>query len=1189
MLSSVERILEGKYNTENHALALSVPMLELSVSENEVCEGSFNISGPSDVFVEGTISATGLRMKTGVEFFSGRDNDISYSFDAAGLSEGEIVKGEIRIISNQGEYLLPYEVRIEANQVNTDLGKIRNLFHFTNLARADWAEAVRLFHSERFEGILGGVDRQYVGIYRGLRNGENKEQNLEEFLLYVKKKQPAEFIIDNPNIKIEDVLGVVEKHIGINRNGWGYSDLRVSCDADFIVLEKDYIHQDDFDGNFYRLSYSVIEERLHEGRNFATVILSNAYNEIRISITVTEHPVNRKVVEIGRSAKHLIVDMMKYYEAFRLRKISTTTWIEETTRIIDKLMELEPENKGFELLHIQILITAERYNEANWRLEQLEGFISDTKDHALYCYYYYLSTLINRTAEYTDEVTRVIEDIFSNHNNEWRLGWLLLYLSEESARSPLYRWERLSKQYKSGATSPVIYVEAYQILNNNPTVLTSLGSFEKQILKYSARKQVLTPEIVEQFIYLLGQNKNYDSSLLPLLTECYNTSPSDDVLKAIVSLLINTDRHDKVAHKWYTKAIERTLRITKLYEYYMLSLDMDEAEEIPKLVLMYFAFDSALDAEHNAYLYAYVYKNKELYPDLFENYKDAIERFVSFEILKGHNNRNLTYLYRNMITETMITPDIAEGLKEALFTCMVRPVRESVNSVILYYDDLNLSYEYRLNRDGRVYIPIYGANYHLILVDKNENKYAREEEFELVRFMVPDKLASHLKDVVSDILFDMWRCKEGRDLHSVSEDNCDAMRRIADNEHVTESLRQTIKSRLIDYYYNHDMMEELDDIISGLNIEDVSNKSISSIIQFMTQRGMYDKAYEWLSYTGGDEIDAKTIVRLCSRIMRDDGGRCYPADDKVMLSLIYRAFEKGKYDELLLGYMVQYIECTSKEMRDIWRVATEYGIDTKPLEKRFITQLLYSNAFVPGTVPIFLSYSQKRADRKTCIAFLSQVCFDYFVNEKVLESEYVNELQSYIDEDEDIPFVCKLAYTRYYSKDAENLNEKISRTIVIYLKQILSKGMYFAYFKDYARSVTYMHRFMDKTIIEYRVPIGSKASIHYMTEKNSDEEGEYIKEDMKDMYHGICVKQFVLFFGERLQYYIVEQDSDGEHLTESSTVTANEMDSHENLSRYTMINDIAISRTLGDYDTMDGLLTEYFKDEYLIDQLFKLC
>lgn len=1189
MLSSVDRILEGKFNTENHALSLSSPVLEFSVSAGRLYEGSFNIEGPLNVFTEGAVSTTGNRLSLKIDNFSGQNNEIPYSFDASGLAEGDVIRGEIRIISNQGEYLLPYEAKIEADKISTDLGNIKNLFHFTNLARTDWKAAVSLFHTKEFEQILGGSDRHYLGIYKGLVTGENKEQSVEEFLLYIKKKQPAEFIIDNPNIKIENVVGTLTKHLGINRNGWGYSDLKLSTDVDFITLKQTYVTQEDFDGNFCRVNYEVCEDKLHEGRNYGSIYLRNAYNDIRIPVCVTEHPVDRHLVDTKKNVKHLTVDLMKYYEAFRLRKISTNSWVEYTTDIIDKLMELEPDNIGFELMHIQILITGERYNEANWRLEQLEEAVEETKNYAIYCYYHYLTTLIDRTQEHTDEVADVVERIFANHQDEWRLGWLLLYLSEETAKSPLARWERLARQFKAGAFSPVIYVEAYQILSNNPTVMTTLGSFEKQILKYTAKKGVLKSEIVEQFIYLLGMNKNYDRSLYSLLTECYKVSPTDDVLKAIVTLLINTDAKSKSAHEWYKEAVLHSLRITRLYEYYMLSLDMESDEEIPKMVLMYFAFDSTLDAVHNAYLYAYVYKMRDTAPELYESYREAIERFVSFELLKGHNNKDLTYLYRSLITESMITPDTAPGLMNALFTCKIKPVREEINSVILYYDYLDEATEYRILPTGEIYLPIYGSDYHLVLLDKYQNRYIREEEYSLTRFMVPERLSGFIKGKVNDIHFDLWRCMDGRALRAIDEDNVYAVKNISESNSVQTYIRQSAKAHLIDYYFDNDMMDELDELIESLEISDIAISSLKNTIQYMIQRAMYDKAYEWVCQTGADIIDAKTLSKLCLKIMNKEGGYTYPAGDEVMLSFVYRAFEQGKHDPVLANYLVQNMNATSKELRDIWRAANDYRLDTTPLEKRLLEQVLYSNAYVPGIVPIFVSFAQKKVDKNLCLAYLAQISFDFFVNDKVLDEAYLEVMQSYIDEDEDIPFVCKLAYTKFYSKDAENLKEKVSRSVVVFLKEIMQRGMCFAYFKDYARSITYMHRFLDKTIIEYRVPEGTKASIHYMLEKNSDTEGEYVKEEMKNMYHGICVKQMVLFFGERLQYYIVEQDGEGERLTESSTMTVNDMDSHDNLSRYTIINDISIARTLGDYDTMERLLVEYFRNEYLLEEMFELC
>ena len=81
-------------------------------------------------------------------------------------------------------------------------------------------------------------------------------------------------------------------------------------------------------------------------------------------------------------------------------------------------------------------------------------------------------------------------------------------------------------------------------------------------------------------------------------------------------------------------------------------------------------------------------------------------------------------------------------------------------------------------------------------------------------------------------------------------------------------------------------------------------------------------------------------------------------------------------------------------------------------------------------------------------------------------------------------------------------------------------------------------------------------------------------EEMKDMFAGICVKEFILFFGERLQFYITEDSGSGEQLTKSGAVNKSDIGQDSFESRFTVLNDIMIGRTLHDYDTVGDLLRE---------------
>ena len=76
------------------------------------------------------------------------------------MEEGDSLNGAFRIISNQGEYFVPYHVAITQGTIDSELRDIRNLFHFANLARTTAPEAVKRFYSGHFVRVFTGGDRQ---------------------------------------------------------------------------------------------------------------------------------------------------------------------------------------------------------------------------------------------------------------------------------------------------------------------------------------------------------------------------------------------------------------------------------------------------------------------------------------------------------------------------------------------------------------------------------------------------------------------------------------------------------------------------------------------------------------------------------------------------------------------------------------------------------------------------------------------------------------------------------------------------------------------------------------------------------------------------------------------------------------------------------------------------------------------
>lgn len=1184
MRQVVEEILQGKFNVDSGSLDFSCPRIELSLHADTACEGFFLVYGPKGQVTEGHVVSSDLRMVCVTEIFSGSQDEILYRFDARGMEVGEEVRGNFYIISNHGEYYLPFRVSIVPEVIDSSLGPVKNLFHFTNLAKSSWEEAVKLFYSQEFKAVFTGNDRQHYAAYKGLAAVPGNEHNVEEFLLEINKKKAVEYIPEEKEIKIEDPLETTRYALVINRNGWGYTHLRIAVEGEFLQVKEDVATDSAFLGNIYRVYYYVQHEKLHAGNNYGAILLIQEHETTRIPVTVVRHAAGRKLLGLQREKKQLTVEVMAYYQAFRLKKIGTKTWLTETNKLLGRMAEIDDKDISVKLFTAQMLLTEERYNEGRWLIEKQKEQVEQSKDAdpAMWCYYLYLTTLYSKDDQYVDEVASVVERIYERNRGNWRIAWLLLYLSEEYVKSPSRKWVLLEELFGYHCTSPVIYIEAWNIIRANPAMLTKLDLFEQQILIYAVRNDLLKEDVIRQIVYLAQHQRGYSESLYKILAGCYEKMPDNEILQAVCSLLIKGNCRGERYFAWYRAGVEENLRITRLYEYYMMSVSLEHEEPLPKMILMYFAYQSDLHYEITAYLYAYVHRHREELPDIYVNYTAAMERFVLEQIKRGRVNKDLAYLYRHIISLPMIDEESAQALASLLFVREIRVDSDKVKEVIL-------SYPYRIDQKsypvtgGKALVPIYDANCRILLGDGEGNRYTVSVKYREETLLSPVRLALMISPFVRNhIGYAIYMCYEYQTTLTVQDDNADLFALLAQSDRIEQDTRRMFRRMLVDFYYEKDRMRELDDYLLSLHPEEILPKDRKEVVRCMVNRGMYEEAYEWVQRYGPYSMDAKTLLKLCSRLLdfQEIEG------DPLMTGVLFYVMQKGKYDDNVLRYLVHYFNGSIKEMRDVWKTAEAFGVDTYGLCERMIVQMLYTGAHVGEKIEIFRSYNRSGGSERLRAAFLSQCCYDYAIGEQITEN-YVFEsvLQLYLEQ---VPLhlVCEIAYLRYYAENRSNQTDTVKKACVAFLHDLLAKQIVLPLYKEYQGYLPQMDAYLDKTMVEYRVSPGNRAVIHYVIQSEGGQEEEYHKEEMRDMFGGICVKEFVLFFGERLQYYITEETDGGEQLTKSGTINKSDIGQENFESRFSMLNDIMIGKTLQDYDTVDSLLQEYYRQDHMVEEIF---
>ena len=132
--------------------------------------------------------------------------------------------------------------------------------------------------------------------------------------------------------------------------------------------------------------------------------------------------------------------------------------------------------------------------------------------------------------------------------------------------------------------------------------------------------------------------------------------------------------------------MERNIRITRLYEYYIETMDASFAEVLPQVIRMYFSYSNTLAGQKKALIYAIVSKNREKDRHTFQSYRPAMEVFTARQIQKGRMNREYAALYRTFLKKPE-DPDSAKAIANVLFTHHVTCENPKITRVIVCHPE----------------------------------------------------------------------------------------------------------------------------------------------------------------------------------------------------------------------------------------------------------------------------------------------------------------------------------------------------------------------------------------------------------------------------------------------------------------------------------------------------------------------
>ena len=923
-----------EYNISDKGLSITPAQIRVQAAPGEIAEGEFVVAGTPGTTLTGFMTSDSFHMQLRRESFAGNPDRVSWRFDARSLQEGDAVEGTIRIVSNRGEYKLPFTAeavrREDAGRTLQEAGRAADpdaarytgpntaAARFLSLAEEDWGSAVKLFYKKEFEEALV-TDREKM-LYRGLSRYPGNEQNVEEFLIAACGKEPVEFIVDAKEIRTE-ILDISrssreaetsEYRIAVRRRGRGYTRLKATMSGSFLSPSASVLDGEDFIGDASSLVYRVERHRLHAGRNFGRITLQSPYQTIEIPVEIVYRRRGDGRARQEREAGRTLLEMMRHYERLRIvwaaqlqgeqAGFGEGEWLRQADELVKRLSFLRRDSILPGLYGVQLLLMQNRVHQAVMELEAIRRRLAEVKQGEVlemgyvqyrgeteieYLYRMFLTALAYHDADIiTPRVGRILRERYRRSPDDWRAAWMMMQLLPEYAPGTASRWNFIKKQFTNGCRSPLFYLEAWDMIYADPEYLSLKedrrtgryggDAFERQVLVYALKKGLLDSSIMEYVLDRIDRRREFSRSLYHVLSTAYAQEKmrplQTEILRSICMMLIRGNVTSPEAFVWFSMALDKGLSITRLAECYLQSMPDDYTGVIPEAVIRMSSRGSMLPAGSRAYLYRYLYTNRHRYPDVYERCREDIRNFLEVQISEHRMSENLAALYSSALKDAAIRPSNAGDLTKLSYLSHLRTTHLDMKKAVTVYAHSSKERAYNMEK-GNCILPVYGDDNVIFMEDAQQNRYTASVPYTCDRMMEPVHAPEQVSlEEMADLPFILEISGVMEESFEVKEETLQYCELLVRSASIAPSYRVRLKLRLMDYYGKTGDIEKLRAMAGTLAPEETERDDRIRSIELMERAGMYREAAEWITVNGTENCPAELLAAVAAGADEAAGG-----------------------------------------------------------------------------------------------------------------------------------------------------------------------------------------------------------------------------------------------------------------------------------------------------------------------------
>lgn len=1188
MKSKVEQYAKGDFYVEYPKVKLSKSYLQLKIEAGSIYTGTIDVTSDNDVAMKMMVYDDAYLLRFEDHSLIGRKGTITYHFDASKRMRGSTFEGKIHVIGNGMEKEIPYNIEIVAPFIDVNGVAIEDLMKFSALAEENWEKALQIFYSEEFARTLLGTQPEYQEAYHTLRDSLDKNQALEEFLVYIHKKRAMTLQVEHDRFQFRFPKMREEHELILKKNTWGYCKMEVKTDCKFILLHQQSICSMDFGKDLCKLSYTLDPEQLDETETASgSIILENTYQRIVVNIVI------RKPEEASRILVHKDHDrrlwkletaaVIHHYLDYRIGLLSLEQFIEKVRTALQHLIELRPQMGLYKLGLLHMSILAGKEESAKQEIRRMEADMDKAMDGPKeHCYYLYLKALLSRDARQIVKACEEIEQAFALEKDKMFYFWLLIYLDERYQKDKTWLFSQVEGLYAGGYQSPVLALELCDLLNQEPLLLKKLSEPELAAIRFGLKNHYLSKEVEEEFLQLAAREKQFSYSVFSLLSMLYVRDGKPEIIRILCGLLIKGGRTENRYYPYYLEGIKCGYKLVGIQENYLRSMDKSQYELIPDSVLRYFNYKSVLTDSEYAYLYANVIVNKRQYLGQYEEYLPNMEAFMQGQIIKGNMSDDLSILYGEFLRPQVVNAHFGSSLVNVIYKRKLTVANDNIVAVVVSHKELQE--ETVVPVENHVaYVDMITESAVIALVDKGHNRFISTIPYKLQKLVDESAYMELLSQYATDDYrygLYQYAALEAYDAKDAKEVN--VARDILAFSSVSEETRQQAIFAIVRYYHAHLDMDILGSYLKRLDMEYIHPADAVEYINYLLECRFYEKGYEAVKRFGHHGVESKWLIAMVEALKEYSQ---YAAEE-TLIAVAVQLYKMGQDTPGILGYLTDHYQSSVGDMLRLWKRANGRIGRLDNMEENILCETLYTEQWHKDVFSVFAAFVEKRKRGMVIKAFFKRAAFSYLIEDGEVPDRFFEALYRQMITEELEDDMCLAAMLLYLSRKV-----KLEAEETVWMKQkveyFIKRGISLPFFRKFKRYMKLPKDLFLMTYVVAKDKAGERITLRYAIQSGVEKPECTKVARMVEVLPGYYIKEFVLFHGENLLYEMEADCASRTKVYESEGMKAKgETEAYEN--RFEMLNSMLLNQEIGENQMLIDKIDRYLKLAAIMEENLEL-